>query len=385
MKVKLKTLSPLHIGGKEGVIYPLGYVTFARRCYVINEDQLSQRLYDLGKLDAFLEGASRLSRRFEIGTFLNRVNLLRKDFLEDISNYSSKCEAEIHRELRPFIRNAFSQPFIPGSSIKGVLRTSLMYAILKRVDVSFRKRILDDFVQRRLEEYRKDPRGQKGYRWFQERFKQRFAQRLDQDIFQKFILRSDQHRYDAHTDILRFLKVSDSISADKDSLVVEEIKIYSVHSYESPKKWPIYAECVPPGTEFEFELKIDEGILADFKRYNRSTGFGMSFSDLLDLLSKPLDAAKEMASDLFEKEKDFFYHELNMSEPMDFKEAMPNFRIGWGSGLLGTSVGMLLPERVRQDLRNTLFRNCGDTPAPKSRKVVVGDKALGWCIVEKEA
>lgn len=383
MKVKLRTVSPLHIGGQEGVIYPSQYVIIAGRCYVVNEDRLFQRLYDLRRLDDFLEDAQRLSRGYELKTFLSRRNLLRKDLLEDVSSYSSRCRLEVRRELRPFIRNGFSQPFIPGSSIKGVLRTSVMYLILKRLDASLRKRILDDFVQRKLEEYRKDPRGQRGYRWFQERFKQRFAQRLDQDIFQRFILRSDQHRYDAHTDILRFLKVTDSSPIGKNSLVVEEVKIYSAHSYESPKKWSIYAECVPPGTDFEFELKTDEGILADFKRFNRSTAFGITFSDLSDLLSNPLAAAQEMALDLLEREKEFLGEELNMPRPMDFKEVIPNFRMGWGSGLLGTSIVMLLPERLRQDLRNTLFRDRGATPAPKSRRVVVGDGALGWCKLMK--
>lgn len=384
MNVKLKTLSPLHIGGREGVIYPLEYLTFGQRCYVINEGRLSQRLYTLGKLDVFLENVKQLSERFDIRSFLHSEALLEEELLEEISNYSNRCSVNIRRGLRPFIRNGFSQPFVPGSSIKGVLRTSILYVILKRLDDSVRKRLLHDFVKRRLEEYKKDPRGQKGYRWFQERFKQWFAQRLDQDIFQRFTLRSDQRRYDAHTDILRYLKVSDSSPIDKDSLMVEEIKIYSAYSDESPKRWSIFAECVPAGIEFEFELKADEGILADFAKTNRSTKFGVSFSDLTDILSKPLDTAGEMASDLLREEKEFFDRELQMGEAMDFGPETPNFRIGWGAGLLGTSMGMLLPKEIRQDLRNTLFRDCRNTPAPKSRRVVVGNSfpraSLGWAI-----
>ena len=381
MKVRLKTLSPLHIGGREGAIYPSEFLTFKGRCYVISQDRLSQKLFDMGRLDAFLKHAS---ERLEVESFLRTEGLLEKDFLEEVSEYSNQCPVTIRRELRPFVRNAFSQPFIPGSSIKGVLRTSIMYVILKRLDQRDRRRLLDDFVMRKLKEYKEDPRGQRGYRWFQEKFKRRFAQRLDQDVFQRFILRKGQSRYDAHSDVLRYLKIGDSSPIDKDSLQVEEIKIYSARSPESPKRWSIFAECVPPDVEFEFEMKIDEAILQDFAAKNRSTRLGMPFSELSRILLNPLDAAEEMATDLLREEREFFSKELGIPEAMDF-EGEPTFRIGWGAGLLGTSMGMLLPEEIRQELRNTLFRDCGNTPAPKSRRVVVENGTLGWCKLTQEA
>lgn len=387
MKVKLKTLSPLHIGGKERIIYPSEYVILNGRCYVINEERLSKKLYELGKLNMFLDDLKQLGKRFKIEMFLKGKNLLREDFLEDVSSYSSECRVRVYPELRPFIRNAFSQAYIPGSSIKGVLRTSIMYVILKTLNDSVRRRVLDNFVRGRLEKYNSDLRGRRGYTSFQERFKKWFAQPLDKDIFQKFTLKSSQRRYDAHSDISRCLKVSDSVSINKDSLAVNEIKIYSARSNESPKRWSIFAECVPPNRSFEFGLTVDQGILNDFVKMNRQTRFGMSFADLSDILSDPLRAAQEMSADLFQKEQEFFSQELHLKSPMEFKEEKPNFRLGWGEGLLGTSMAMLLPVRLRQDLRNTLFKDCGSTPAPKSRRVAMANgeiKTLGWCTVETE-
>jgi len=387
MKVKLKTLSPLHIGGKERTIYLSEYAIFNGRCYVINEDRLSEKLYELGKLNTFLNDLKQLGKRFKIEMFLKRENLLKEGFLEDVSNYSSECRVRVYPGLKPFIRNAFSQPYIPGSSIKGALRTSIMYIILKRVDDSVRKHILNDFVEKRLEKYKRDPRGQKSYGRFREKFKKTFAQTLDEDIFQKFTLRSSQKRYDAHSDISRYLKVSDSVSISKDSLIVDEIKIYSARSNESPKKWSIFAECVPPNTNFEFDLMVDKGILNDFAKMNRQTQFGMSFAELSAILSNPLKAAQEMSTDLFQEEQEFFSQELHLKNSMEFKDEKPNFRLGWGEGLLGTSITMLLPVELRQELRNTLFKDRGGTPAPKSRRVVLTGgkiKTLGWCTVKTE-
>jgi len=386
MKVKIKTLSPLHIGGKEGIISPLDYVVFNERCYVINEDRLSLELYELGELDSFVDYVKRIGRRVEIEKFLRSRKLLKTDFLEKVSSYFSKSGVKIYGGLRPFIRDAFSQPYIPGSSIKGALRTSIMYVILKRLDDSSRRHLLNDFVQRRIKEYKKDPRGQKGYRWFQERFKKWFAKRLDEEIFQNFILRKGQRRYDAHSDILRYLKVSDSTSLKKESLVMEEIKIYSTQSSENFKRWSIFAECVPSGIEFTFELKIDTNILDDFAKNNSRTAFGMDFGEIYSVLSDPLIAVQERISDLLQEEKLFFSHNPNLREALEFKDNEPNFRLGWGEGLLGTSITLLLPLKIRQELRNILFKDCGDTPAPKSRKIVVGGakKSLGWCILRRE-
>lgn len=379
MKVKIKTLTPLHIGGKEGAILPMEYVLFNQKCYCLSEDRLSRMLLQQNQLDNFLIAIQ--GNDFNLKSFLKEKGYLNEDFLNCVSLYHSNCNIIFNREIRPFVRNAYSQAFIPGTSIKGVLRTAIMYAILQKLDSSTRRRLLDDFVKNRLGEYKRDPRGQRGYRWFQEKFKQWFAQKLDQDIFQRFTLREHQKKYDPHTDILRSIKVSDSNPINKDSLNIEEIKIFSAQSNQSPKIWSIYAECVPEGVEFEFGLKIDQAILKDFEQRNKTTRLGLSFMEIAEIINHPLEAANTMAQELYQEEKEFFSQELRCPKLMAL-QYKPNLRLGWGSGLLGTSMGMLLPLQIRQDLRNTLFIARGNTPAPKSRRVVVrnnqGEVTLGW-------
>jgi len=381
MKVILRTLSPIHIGGREQRLSPLEYVISEGRCFIMNEDRLSEDLLKRGKLTPFLNQVQREGRHFDLEVFLRRNGLVQSDFLSSNSSYSSGCPVDLRRDLRPFIRDGFSRPYIPGSAIKGVIRTSLLYVILDRLHEGRRKQLLDDFVEGKLREFKRDPRGQRGFRWFQERFKQWFAQRLDQEIFQKFEIRTKQRGYDPHSDILRAIKVSDSTPVGKEEATVEEIKIFSVAARESPKRWSIYAECIPENTDFQFELKVDQGILSDFAKMNVDTKFGLSFSALSEIISNPLEAVRRMTEDLYKHESEFFRSGMLPPEALQFDQ-MPNFRIGWGIGLLGTSVDLLLPEKIRQDLRNTLFTERGDTPAPKSRRLIVERKgkirALGW-------
>lgn len=93
-----------------------------------------------------------------------------------------------------------------------------------------------------------------------------------------------------------------------------------------------------------------------------------------------------MTSDLLREEESFFSQKLKLKNILNFGNETPNFRLGWGMGLLGTSVAMLLPAETKQDLRNILFTDRGDSPAPKSRRIITSNHSsyaiLGWCVVE---
>ncbi|HNR69403.1 MAG TPA: hypothetical protein PKN24_15250, partial [bacterium] len=66
-----------------------------------------------------------------------------------------------------------------------------------------------------------------------------------------------------------------------------------------------------------------------------------------------------------------------------------NFHLGWGGSLLLSSVSFLLPAELRIEMRNLLFTDRGDAPAPKSRKRLVDQPnsgtVPGWVkIIAKE-
>lgn len=386
MKVRLTALTPLHIGGREGALNPLEFVLFESRCYVISESKLATTLQQAGKIDIFYNWFTEHSKP-ALREFLAAQKLLNRPFLNRVSAYSASAPSRIDGPLRPFIRDAFNRPFLPGSSIKGALRTAFLYKLLKDLPAEQRKQLLEDFVTSRLEEYRRDPRGQRGFRWFQDRFKQWFAQRLDADFFQKFTLRENQRRFDPHTDLFRCLRVTDSTPLASEAARVEEIKIFSARSQESPKRWSLYAECLPERSTVEFEISFDEGLLQEFAKHNSKTWFGLEFADLAEMLHNPLGVWAEMGRDLWEREARFFSHELKLSGVLPEIGNRPLMRVGWGAGLLGTSVDMLLPDVLLQDLRNTLFTERGATPAPKSRRLVIQGNnrstVLGWATAEQ--
>jgi hypothetical protein len=94
-----------------------------------------------------------------------------------------------------------------------------------------------------------------------------------------------------------------------------------------------------------------------------------------------------MGRDLWTREEQFFSRELRLSDVLPEARNHSPVRVGWGAGLLGTSVDMLLPDALLQDLRNTLFTERGPAPAPKSRRLVIQGNnkmtPLGWAMVER--
>jgi CRISPR-associated protein Csm5 len=247
--------------------------------------------------------------------------------------------------------------------------------------------MLDEYAEKRLADFGKDARSRMGRSWFREQFKQWFAQELDRHFFQRYHIGREEKRFSSRSDVMRAVKVSDARPLDKDGLNVEEIKIHSARSSHSPKEWSIYAECAQNGSEFTFDVAVDKSILGSFAESASQASSEVPFRVIEEIVSQPLEAVAHMTKALYAHERDFYEKESMPVEALDFRGITPNFRLGWGIGLLGTSVSLLLPDKVLQDIRNVLFTDRGEAPAPKSRKTALtttGNASLGWCFAEQE-
>jgi CRISPR-associated protein Csm5 len=371
--LSLTTLAPLHIGSQEGDLGPMEFAVFQGRCYVIAEERLAAVLQERGLLEDFSQAAIQGGRRFNLQAYLRGQGLLREDVLGRVSRYSSQCAVQPRPTLRPFVRDGLACPFIPGSAVKGPLRVAILFCLLQTVAPERRQALLDEMVREHLARFRADRRS--GYGWFRERYKQNFDQQLDQNLFQHFRLLPGPARWDPHTDLFRALKVADSPPLDRDGLRVEEVKVYSLRAAEKP--WSIFVECLPPGRTVELTITVDLGLLRDFARHNPRLAWDLPFEEVHQLFLTPLQAPAAMAREVLAYERRLFVRDSTMQRAFSFPRE-PNLRLGWGGGLLSTTVDLLLPEDLRRQLRDTLFTPRPGAPAPKSRKVIRGGTSLGW-------
>ncbi|MDI6784636.1 MAG: type III-A CRISPR-associated RAMP protein Csm5, partial [bacterium] len=167
-------------------------------------------------------------------------------------------------------------------------------------------------------------------------------------------------------------KVSDSMPLGKNSLRILEAKVLSIQDNTNQrytKGFSSYLEVIPPGTELQFSIKLDLIILNDFQKNNSNKSLPFS------TINEVFDLCKEFAQFVAQKELEYFQGSDALTEKIkkfytDKKDTF-NFRLGWGSGLLGTTVDGLLPQPLFKNLRDTFWVQRNHPTVPKSRRVTM--------------
>lgn len=391
----------LHIGSQVPKLNPFEYVQTASKVYLPNQEALARALQKQGGsfLQDYIEAIEN-QRPIE--------SLLRQAFGEnwtkakspegipifpDVRSKWMQQENQQVTDLRPMIRNGMGQLYIPGSSIKGAIRTAIAYYLLKHADkyqVPSSQRVSE--IELKLRE--KLNAGDLKSNWQQKS--------ADDELFMNNLLTNYSLRYQdterkvksiQNTDILRTLHVSDSqpllkhkVKNKKGRLVsynlpiVAEV-IVSSHFQDWRAKYraPIYAE-IAYNVRTEFTLTLDKEMLNWFRHRQ---GMRLPFQNLDELIN----ICQEFARAQWDSEVQYWENignnrhkgkYLNFDLVWERFYAKPqcpySLRLGWGSGMLGTTVNCLFQEETRAELRDTCGIAAPDFEAPKSRRTLVNSQ-----------
>lgn len=354
--VEIEALSPLHIG--TGAELMLGYdlVPHRGRTYRVNED---------GLLDAMLVRAE------EKGTdVLNRVLMGRPAAeLLDISDFDNPAlfryvlagePAKREGKIPEQIKDVYDRPYLPGSSLKGALRTLLAWGIYTRIG-------------------RKPDLGQLGPR------AKYAAHPLEQELFGR----------DANLDFLRALQVQDSAPLAEDgALRLEQVQVY-------PGGTPVEVEAVRAGAVFHLTVAVDE------YGFQEKAARQLGWQGKRAWLGQLVTLGKEYARKRLLTEVAFFKAHGSPQRTLGFYAALVKqvvegemaedeflLQVGWGTGWESKTLGSGLLrqddvafERMLRDYRMTKERNRQPSdPFPKSRTLALrgGEPALplGWVRVK---
>ena len=361
-KYGLKTITDIHIGSGDK-LYKFDYVINEWKMYIVSEEKLGEEI-ELDTLNDLIFGMKNDTYP-NLYSFLEKNGLLNTDFLEKVSLYKIPVGTAKfpENEILPFIKDSFKEPYIPGSSIKGALRTAFLYSVIKMKE----KEYINNYVKKRIEELENDRRKTK------KGFRHEFAKYLERDYLQKFNL-SQSKKYDPLTDIFRVLKVSDTKSLSQDSLCLKEVKVFSPPRGE--KNWSIFVEALSKNSATEFSITVDWGIFNDFSKSNKEIK-GIPIEKYNEFFKDPIKILGDFTNDLIKSEKKYFQqYGLSFQIPQD--ENKPNARIGFGTGMLGNTVDLLMDNETRKKIRDT-FGQRREQLAPKSRRIESDTKeGLGW-------
>ena len=365
MKCQLQSVCPVHIGSGDSY-GPSEYlpVTLTNKK---GEKVKTFKRIDVSRYYISLDE----SRRDEFISELSRPDFNLKNFDTKISNTYRKYLAIDKTTSRPKVGQdieetikTLNKAYIPGSSIKGAIKTALLYNLFDFDDVDKVKR----FINSKPWDFRRE------YNKFMDEF---FA--------------ANGRGPSAQRDVLKFLQVSDTSDA-------KQIGVYDIYSVmaaqfngrntnvpyrknKSSREATIsYFETVDAGNKLEFTIN---------NNYSENVHSTVRFGNKLDLLD--IDNIKKS---IYNFSKDYIEHELEFSDKygIDSLNAFykryskmntldsPLLKVGAGSGFLATTLAMKIEDYDPQ-LYDTIRRQKRgyEYSFPKSRKITKKDgRPLGW-------
>lgn len=264
-----------------------------------------------------------------------------------------------------------------------------MYVLLKRLKEQNAREYENGFVavvKRKLQEFYRTEEFRRNRPAFKDNFKRKMAGQIEYEVMQKFELPVPQsigrEPNRQNRDFMRVLKVSDTRPLVRDALLVKEVQVLSLtKGSEIYLQTPIYAEVIPCDVDLSFTITLDEQLLKYFvSRAHTEIPFN-SIEGVFDMV-------KEFSQDQWNYEKAYWekVYGPGAGELRDFYNGTPGtLRMGWGSGMAGASLLMLLPEDIRRELRDALYQPRGEYIFPKSRRAVmekgIPRLPLGWAIL----
>jgi CRISPR-associated protein Csm5 len=371
VKYELKTITPIHIGTGERLSQIDGF-------------------YDNGRwhridIDAVL-AASPESELNRLTIAMGQRGFQWQKYLptdQPFARYVLPCPEEPQEtEIREAIKNAFSRPMIPGSSIKGAIRTALLWDLIsgdnQEAQEAFEYSVNDLKAQLRQKPNRS---------WA--------GQRIERRVLGK----------DPNHDLMRAVQVSDTAPIAVEALemgvawtVTLNREDQLVQKREGNREYKTFVEQIQAGQTLEFSIKIDKSLLR--QREKRELGYSERQERVLcdDLAGVCNWVAEGLAKD----ESNFFgayyldeiasFYDTLLERIENLPDGAFILPVGWGTGYRAKTVIELLTEgendlmmNLRQHYRLGESRSRRDyyhDEFPKTRRVLYHGQRpkspLGW-------
>lgn len=372
--------SPVHIGSGEE-LDSMDFVVQNGRVSVIDVDKVLSELKSGGKSPLVLhDEIERFERNFDFGKFLYRQGI----DVERVSKYMLTCEGTPNR-MATFMKSAFGVPLIPGSSIKGAIRTALTWYFLKSENM---KGEVERTLRRVLGELNRitdrSARIRASRSW-----ERRIGQELENLVFYG---KEEDPKYD----INKTMTVTDASLESVDLLELALCRIFTITRENRliPKTFDIFVEAIKPGTHAgTTKISLDSYFLEE-----KLSELGFNRNQVSTFRKFP-HICNEFSKNVIEYELDFF-EKYELPELVQFYENLLDsfpetngeflLRLGFGIGWISTTIGLLLgskPDLLKDIRREFWLGRRRNQPYyvpefPKTRNIIVdGERPnypMGW-------
>lgn len=258
-KIKLTTLAPVFVGsGRE--INKRAYIFDGSVVYVADEKKLMDVIISKNLVNSYFDSMQLPYFNLKIWLDKNGISDYKSLSAYTLLGVENIDDKHSLKEIRECIKNAYNEPYIPGSSLKGLLRTIILWNKVHdnyNKLASVRKELSDGLNARKVKSALNSP-----------------AVKMEKSFFNTKIDNVD-------ASIMRGLIVSDSKPLSLDDIVLcEKIDINLKGKEKRPN---ILRECIRPKTEIEFDLTIDSSVFKyDIDTLNKMTEqYSKAYDDIV--------------------------------------------------------------------------------------------------------
>lgn len=339
LRLELRAITPVHIGDGNTLLE----TDFVVRNGYVELVDYQEVLRNLPEVEAerLIELAGRAEVKNKIGEiYRGKLPVVRRMPLHGRGGVKSM-------KIKTCIRDS-GGAYIPGSSLKGFIRTALLYSFLKD-NPAVLENSLREVIHKGLK-YKRERR-------FSElkKLKKFAAQELEKRVFGKT----------PNTDVFRSVRIPDP--KERCDTEVYEVKITGTRG-----SIPLYVEGIPPGSKFTFHIEILEN--SDVKK---------KFDGIVREITQDmiLNSIKVFSKDLIEKEAKISHSAKSFYNAL----AGRYVRLGGRTDYFSKTISLLISQSTFREFRN-LFR-IGENPRtkrlnlfrfPVTRSYTLDNKPLGW-------
>ncbi len=378
---RIETLTPVFIGAGTHLIKGVDVIEHNGETVQLDLNKVYQKYIERDP-----EGLNSAIEKGNMRSFLQDENI--SELI--LQKFSGKC---LGQELMDHVRDGFGRPIIPGSSLKGSLKTALMHSLMEK-----NQQVKDRYIS-----YLKNKKGHP-------RRKEWASQELQDALFSK--KKSGLKGSAPNFDIGRVIRTTDTTLSPEDLSIVNTAVLNITHDGAAWKtlgrgrgnntqNMDQATKVSVLGLGFESEaqnvkLSLDH---TAFKAIDWQEEFGWQTLQ---------NAANKLSKELMEFEIDFLEEEANIKEVSevieDYRDLYDYFeneiqiakeenrhcwiqRLGWGSGWLSMT-GMHVEDEHIDDVRDMFKLNPRAELFPKTRKMVLDQankptSTMGWILVEE--
>lgn len=348
--LQIKVHSPLHIGsGKAPLRRDIDFAAFGRFLYVLNLDAVLEHLLPD---DANPELVASITEKQNLASFLTESELKKHPELF----FYRLGGTTIVSEVRSYIKSGVMQPYLPGSSVKGAIRTALANSIAENRQLNLARATFG-------------PRPE----WA--------GREIEHGLFGRAPTPGQAPNYD----LMRTLQVADSTPINADRLQLDNVAVWGA----GQQGIPIDIETVREGSEFKLRVKIDEYLFSDHAKQ-------LGFASDKQVITNWLGLCRTHGLAQLQQEAAFFrdrvpqiarFYDSLLDKAQNSSGCF--LQIGWGTGWHSKTLSRLITpnrdllNRIVQGYNLSRGRFSPDTPFPRTRHLIVDARRqplmpLGW-------